>query len=173
MTRVHKIKVGSIGTNCYFLENQNSEVIIVDPGGEPEKIINFIKENNFKPIGILITHKHWDHIDALKEIKQEFNISVGLTSKSGFDVDLEIMETPGHTPDGICIISRQDKFVLTGDTLFKGTFGRTDLPGGNMEEIKKSLKKILELPEDFVAYPGHGSKTTIGEERKNNSFLTL
>lgn len=89
-------------------------------------------------------------------------------------IELEVIHTPGHTPGGICLLLKkpQDKILFTGDTLFLDGVGRTDFPGASQELLIKSIKeKLLKLPDDTVCYPGHGSPTTIGEERANNHFL--
>lgn len=83
----------------------------------------------------------------------------------------QILETPGHTPGGVCYYFEQEKVIFTGDTLFKGSCGRTDLPGGNGRVLADSLKKLAALPDDTAVYAGHGDATTIGEEKCTNFFL--
>lgn len=86
---------------------------------------------------------------------------------------LQVLHTPGHSKGGVCLYSPDDHFVLTGDTLFQGCIGRTDLPGGDYDEIMDSLfKKLLTLPDDTVVYPGHGPASTIGDEKLTNPFIT-
>ncbi|MCJ7713048.1 MBL fold metallo-hydrolase, partial [Candidatus Bathyarchaeota archaeon] len=85
--------------------------------------------------------------------------------------NLEIISTPGHTPGGISLVG--EKVVFTGDTLFSKGIGRMDFPGGSKIDMKKSLKKIIALPEKYIVYPGHGSSSTIGEEKVGNPFLNL
>ncbi len=172
MIRIYKIVVGPLQTNCYLLaaegsERSRRECIIIDPGDEAEKIINLIKENNLKPKQIIITHNHFDHVEALEEVKKYFNIK----TKRGFVVDFEIIKTPGHTEDGICIVFEKEKVIFTGDTLFKNTIGRTDLEGGDYKKIQESLEKLKKYQDDFKVYPGHGQETTIGEEKQNNPYL--
>lgn len=82
-----------------------------------------------------------------------------------------VISTPGHSPGGICLYSKERGILFSGDTLFAGSIGRTDLPGGSQEEMRNSLKKLFKLPDNTVVYPGHGEKTTIGKERKTNLFL--
>lgn len=84
---------------------------------------------------------------------------------------LKVIETPGHTPGGVCYYFPTENLLLSGDTLFAGSIGRTDLPGGNMPTLMDSLKKLTTLPDDTVAIPGHGPRTTIGEEKRSNPFL--
>ncbi|WP_457639756.1 MBL fold metallo-hydrolase [Persephonella sp.] len=85
---------------------------------------------------------------------------------------LEVIETPGHTPGSVCFYDESNSFVITGDTLFKGSIGRTDLPGGDMRRMESSLKKLMELPDDTDVIPGHGETTKIGIEKKTNPYIT-
>ena len=85
---------------------------------------------------------------------------------------LKVIETPGHTPGSVCFYDEKNRFIITGDTLFKGSIGRTDLPGGNPEDMVKSLEKLKQLPDDIKVYPGHGESTTIGTEKKINPYIT-
>ncbi|MBU1091535.1 MBL fold metallo-hydrolase [Patescibacteria group bacterium] len=168
-----KIPVGSYQANCYLVANEMTlETIIIDPGDEAGKIIDVIEKNNLKPKQIILTHTHFDHTGAVEEIKNRFNIDVLAPSYQGRSfVDLRIIGTPGHTKDSVCIVCPQEKVIFTGDTLFKNSIGRTDLEGGDYNKIQKSLQKIMQYPDDFKVYPGHGPNTTIGEERRNNPFL--
>ena len=84
---------------------------------------------------------------------------------------LEILETPGHTPGGVCYYFPKDKLLLSGDTLFAGSVGRTDLPGGDMATLTDSLQKLTALPDDTLVIPGHGAHTTIAAEKRGNPFL--
>jgi glyoxylase-like metal-dependent hydrolase (beta-lactamase superfamily II) len=88
------------------------------------------------------------------------------------NVKLDVLHTPGHTPGGICLYSKDDGIVFVGDTLFADSVGRTDMPGGNGTQLIKSIKqKLCTLPDETIVYPGHGPQTTIGQEKKNNPFL--
>ena len=84
---------------------------------------------------------------------------------------LRVIETPGHTPGGVCYFLPDDRLLLSGDTLFAGSVGRTDLPGGDMPTLMASLAKLVALPEDTTVVPGHGPETTIAAERRSNPFL--
>jgi len=86
-------------------------------------------------------------------------------------VGVTVIETPGHTPGGVCYYFPEDKLLLSGDTLFAGSIGRTDLPGGNMATLTESLKKLTSLPDDTTVIPGHGPYSTIGAEKRINPFL--
>ncbi|MDD5032503.1 MAG: MBL fold metallo-hydrolase [Candidatus Pacebacteria bacterium] len=172
---IKKIIVSSYGTNCYFLTaEKTNETIIIDPGDEAEKIFDFIEKNSLIPKAIILTHRHIDHIGALEETKKKYKIGA-LDLKEGDKVkigneEIEVIETPGHTPDSVCFVG--DRFIVTGDTLFNGSIGRTDFKGGNFDEMKKSLLRLTEYPDDFKIYPGHGLESTIGEEKKNNPFIS-
>ena len=88
-------------------------------------------------------------------------------------IQLRVIHTPGHTPGGICLYSEKDDIIFVGDTLFAGSIGRTDFPNGNMQQLIKGIKlKLFTLPEDTIAYPGHGPETTIGREKADNPFLS-
>ena len=83
----------------------------------------------------------------------------------------EVLHTPGHTPGGVCFLFPDHNVLISGDTLFRGSVGRTDLPGGNMDVLMNSLKRLADLPEELRVFPGHGPPTTIGEERQLNPFM--
>jgi len=86
-------------------------------------------------------------------------------------INLKVMHTPGHSPGSISLVGKKE--VFTGDTLFAGSIGRTDIPRGSVLDIKESLRKLACLPDDFKVYPGHGPTTTIGEEKRSNPFLLV
>ncbi len=110
-------------------------------------------------------------IDAYPCPKPDFDLKEGDIIEVG-NSKLKVIETPGHTPGGVCFFDEKNKILIAGDTLFRGSVGRTDLPGGNANELMDSLKKLMELPEDTVVYCGHGPKTTIGDEKKTNPYIT-
>ncbi len=178
---IEKIKVGELSTNCYFIYSEN-ELIVIDPGGETELISEKIKELNKKNKYIILTHYHPDHTASTHELKNKSDFQVLIHEKdasflnfSGIGADrlikdkekieingnfLEVIHTPGHTEGSICLLS--EKFILTGDTLFKNGIGRTDLPGGSEYKIKESLRKIKEsLKSGMIVYPGHGESFII------------
>ena len=189
-----------ITTNVYIVVSKN-EAIVIDPGGEPDKIIDKLNELNTNLKYIVLTHCHSDHIAAvtdlqkvkggevliseedgkavnnpirnlapfmgskLEKIKVDRFLSEGDKIKLGND-EFEIIETPGHTKGGICIYSEKQKVLFSGDTIFKGTYGRTDLPSSSYQDMKNSIKKLMKLPDDINIYPGHGILTNMKDERK-------
>jgi len=206
MLKVETIPVGYIGTNCHIVYcDETAEAFVVDPGGDPQLIIKKIESLAIKPIAILITHGHLDHIGANDVIAKKYSVPVYiheadaamLTSAeknlsamlgAGFvckgadkfigDNDelalgrhkFKVIHTPGHTPGGVCFFA--DRVLLSGDTLFKQSVGRTDFPGGSAKILTDSIKnKLFCLPEETVVYPGHEGKTTIGYEKKHNPFI--
>lgn len=167
------IAVGQLQCNCYIL-SKNNEVLIIDPGAESNKIINMIGDK--KVIGVLITHYHFDHIGALEEIKNKYNVNVYDYSNLKEDNDIgsfnfKMIETKGHTDDSVTYYFYQDNIMFTGDFLFKETIGRTDLETGNMNKMIESLNKIKNYPDDTLIYPGHGDMTNLGYEKQNNIWL--
>lgn len=171
-------------------DDATKEAAVVDSSFNASEIMHVIKSNNFKLKYIINTHGHSDHVAGNQELhsmfggkivahrlaRVNFNVVVddGDVLKLGC-VSLKVIYTPGHTPDGICLIV-DGKKLLTGDTLFVGECGRTDLSGGNSKSMYDSLfNKLLKLDDDVEVYPGHdyGAKpySTIGEERRLNYTL--
>ena len=186
---IHTLKVGPIATNCYLIEDEISkECLIVDPGDEAEAIIKSIEANHLKPTAIVITHGHWDHAGANKRLKEKYGLPIMMNEDDLFGLKItdspapdqslkendevkaggltfKVLQTPGHSPGGISLYSKEEQVIFTGDTLFKETYGRVDLPGSSPEAMVFSLKKLLALPHATKVYPGHGRPTTIGGEQ--------
>lgn len=173
---IKRIVVGRLETNCYLLgDDRTKEAVIVDPGGEGGKIFDAIKENNLKPKFILLTHSHPDHTGAVKFLEKTFDIECRKVEDGDEltvgDLKINVIAAPGHKKDSVCFIAGDN--IFSGDTLFAGGIGRTDLPGGDYGQIQKSLENIMKFPANFKVFPGHGPETTIREERENNPFLTF
>ncbi|MEM2104718.1 MAG: MBL fold metallo-hydrolase, partial [Candidatus Bathyarchaeia archaeon] len=174
----------------YILADETTkEAAVVDPNFNVDEIVQTLKKQNFKLEIIINTHWHRDHTAGNQELQKMFNAKIaahklskinkhialddGDTLKVG-RIKIKVIHTPGHTPDSICLLVNSK--LLTGDTLFVGECGRTDLPGGNPKEMYDSLfNKLLKLDDNIEVYPGHDygarSYSTIGEERKTNYTL--
>lgn len=202
---VQRIPAGVYAANCYLLvDEETKECAVIDPGGDAEDIIKYIKEADVIVKHILLTHGHADHTGAVGKLKEEFNVSAHIHKKDGDyisigefifgplkykgnnvlltkdiyegsvfrigNIEIRCIETPGHTPGGVCFIAEDQ--IFTGDTLFLCSIGRTDLRGGNFDILMESIRnKLLILDDDMIVYPGHGPKTSIKYERENNPFI--
>ncbi|WP_130859829.1 MBL fold metallo-hydrolase [Gracilibacillus phocaeensis] len=200
------LSLGPMGTNCYIIA-KGVEAIIVDPSGEANKIAEKLTELRVQPLAILLTHAHFDHIGALDEIREQYNIPVYLskqeqgwlsdperngallfglgditakeadffftdTELSFGSITLSLRKTPGHSPGSVSFIFTEAESVIDGDSLFNSGIGRTDLFGGDYEQLEKSIKEELySLPSHYTVYPGHGPKTTIQNEQASNPFV--
>lgn len=168
--KVKIVEVGYLRTNCYILEKDN-KCLIIDPGYEADLIISNIKCDL---IGVLITHHHSDHISALpnilkyKDVKvYDFNnLKEGKISIGPFN--FEVIYTPGHTNDSMSYYFYEDDIMFTGDFLFHGDTGRTDLDGGSNSDMIRSIEKIKKYKDNIIIYPGHEESTTLGNEKKHN-----
>ncbi len=169
---IKTIVVGPLGTNCYILI-QEGQCLIIDPGEESQKIKAAVDGNQV--VGIVITHYHFDHIGALESLKSFYQVPVfdHHNLKEGSNTIehfiFEMIETPGHKEDSISLLFSNHMFV--GDFIFQNSIGRTDLEGGDFSEMNKSIEKIKTYSDDIIIYPGHGPKTTLGEEKRNNMFF--
>ena len=165
------------------LENLNLRYIIATHGHlDHVGQVGFLKER-YPGVPFLISEKDLYLIN--NDIFPGFAQMIGAYScpepdkaiKEGDRIDfgrfsLSVMETPGHTPGSVCLYDEKNSFVITGDTLFKGSIGRVVLPGGDLAQMENSLKKLMELPDDTDVVPGHGETTKIGIERKTNPYIT-
>ena len=192
------IAVGSYEVNCSILSKEG-KAYIVDPGQEGERIIGLLAKKGLEPAAILLTHAHFDHITGIAALQKAFpelpvyvhsadrkmfghpfnqmpseyaSIGTPANLREADDISLELPELKVlHTPGGICYYLSEDKLLLSGDTLFARSIGRTDFPGGSMPEMLASLKKLMELPRDTIVIPGHGMFTTIGDEQDGNPYV--
>ena len=173
MLKVLSVVTGILNENCYIAHN-DKEALIIDPGFDYDKIVDVIEKNKLKVVGILITHHHFDHVGALKEIQSKYKEAKfidynneGHIKISNFEFD--IIKTPGHTLDSVTFYFEKDNIMFTGDFVFKETIGNYN---SNNEEIMiKSLIEFKKYNPDIIIYPGHGDESTIGYELKHNPYL--
>ena len=173
--KIENIKVGYLETNVYIL-SKNGHSLIIDPGDEADVII---KKVDGIVDGIVVTHHHFDHIGALEEVKNYYktkvydinNLKEGNTSIGEFK--FKVIYTPGHTDDLISLYFNDINSLFCGDFIFKDGIGRFDFPESNFKDMQKSISKILTIPKNTHIYPGHGDKTTLGDEYMNlKHYLT-
>ncbi len=193
------------------LWDESGEGVIVDPGcnsdDEKNALCSFIDMKGIRPVKILLTHGHFDHVLGLTDCARKYNIPVYMhpadkeilkiddffTRTYGFrmpvidiettdiadgdiitfgNTELEVIHTPGHTPGGVCYYDKADKLLLSGDTLFAGSIGRTDHPGGDYDMLMESINtRLMDMDGDVTVIPGHGPHTSIADERTGNPFL--
>ena len=187
--------LGAYQTNCYILWGEGSrECVVIDPGYEPEKVLTQVEKHGKTIQAILLTHGHFDHVGAVRTLAAETDCQVYLHEKdlsmppqftagplyythlykeadvlSLAGLSIRVLHTPGHTPGSVCL--RIDDKLFSGDTLFEGSCGRTDLPGGSWPEILKSLKRLSAVSEDLRVFPGHGGDTTLRWEKLYNPYM--
>ncbi len=174
MMNVKKVEVGFLKENCYILTIGN-KCLIIDPGDDADKIKNEIMSHEV--LGILITHEHFDHVGALKELLKEYDVDVikYSNSKKEYNIgpfEFDVIYTPGHSNDSVCYYFKNEKSMFVGDFIFKNNIGRCDLAGGNIDLMYKSLNKIKEYP-DVIIYPGHGEITSLNIEKENNPYFKI
>lgn len=187
---LRKIVVGLYQANCYVLGNKKTmEGLVIDPGGDVFRIIKTVRDEGLRIRHILITHGHIDHVGGAAELKRITGAPVcihGLDIPGlGFQPDrklgdgselqlgaytLRVIHTPGHSPGGVCYLA--PGAIFTGDTLFAGSIGRTDFPGGDHQGLIAGVRsKIFTLDRNLRVYPGHGPATTIAREIRTNPFF--
>jgi len=208
--KIINLVVGPVATNCWIYAYGDNKAAVIDPGDEAQQIIGALRKSSLTPEYILLTHGHFDHICAVRQLVDAYDgkikiaihaldseylgpASRGIHQKSvesamgiaslldtlwkespcadillneGSEIGpFTVLHVPGHSPGSCAFWDREAKILFSGDTLFAGTYGRTDLPGGNEKQLFKSLKRLSELDADIAVYPGHDSATTIGRER--------
>ncbi len=195
---IKTIPVGYLETNCYVVTDEKTRgCAVIDPGDEVNSIMRYIEENDLTCGAILITHGHSDHVSAAAALQEETGASIFINEKDTGDktkgpgwtppahtvfykegdsvkvgeLTFSVIETPGHTPGCVCLMCADSRF--TGDTLFRDSCGRTDLPGGSGREMLVSLKRIASLPGDYDIYPGHAGSSTLSRERRFNRYLDM
>ena len=209
--RIAKFTVNPFQENSSVLYDETGECAIVDPGfsnaEERDALVKFIESKKLKPVLVLNTHCHIDHILGNRFVADKYKLGLHIhradepvlksgntvASMYGIDYDtspepsaylnegenikfgnteLEVFHLPGHAPGHVIFVHRPTKVIIGGDVIFDGSIGRTDLPGGNHDELLNSIRtKLFTLPDDFVVYPGHGPETTVGKEKATNPFF--
>jgi glyoxylase-like metal-dependent hydrolase (beta-lactamase superfamily II) len=197
--KVKVLPVGPIGTNCYILEDEETKLAaVIDPGDEADVIFQTLTPDHVQVKYILLTHGHYDHTTGVPELKRlcpEAEIYIHKADAQGagsrmfplagqvedlnfYDegdvlslgsLSIQVMHTPGHSKGSVVLVVGDVLFC--GDTLFAGSCGRTDLPGGSYEEILASLKRLGELEGDYHVCPGHDMTSTLNRERQGNPYL--
>ena len=195
---IKTLPVGHLDTNCYVVTNEDTlKCVVIDPGAEANTIMDYIESNHMKCEAIMLTHGHFDHTDACAAMEAETGATVYMCKRDDvrfngmesylpyalpengiyFDegdvievcgMKFDIIASPGHTPGSVTI--RCGDALFTGDTLFRGSCGRVDLPGGSLEDELASLKKLCLLEGDYEVYPGHMDSSTLERERNFNYY---
>ena len=195
MLHVYCLPLGDYQTNCYIVHQEDSHAcFVVDPGYEADAILDFCAGKKLKIDAILLTHGHFDHVGAVRELAAETECAVYLheaeltmppmmtagklhythtydegTVLNPAGIPVEVLHTPGHTPGSVCLKSGDHLF--SGDTLFAMSCGRTDLPGGSWKTIQNSLGRLASLEGSYWVHPGHGESTTLAQEKKYNPYM--
>jgi hydroxyacylglutathione hydrolase len=212
MVQVEKFVFNPLQVNTFILSDESKECIIIDAAcyseSEKEALCDYISDNQLKPLLLLTTHGHADHILGNSFVTGKYHIPCGacaldtflfevsveqgamfgleverprlpdleLTERSKIkfgNSELTVLHVPGHSPGSLAFLLPGEKKVFVGDALFYGSIGRTDLPGGNYDNLIKSITtRLLTLDDETMVYPGHGPATSIGSERRSNPFLS-
>lgn len=209
--QVHKFVFNAFQENTYVVSDSSKNCVIIDPGcydsHERRELFDFISRHELKPLALLNTHGHIDHVMGNAAVVDRYQVPyylheldlptmravAGYSHLYGFegyvpspepthlledgqelvfgDIRLRVIFGPGHAPGHVAFYSEEDKFVINGDILFRGSFGRTDLPGGDFNTLRHTIVHVMfKLPEDTVVYSGHGPETTIGFEKAHNAI---
>ena len=195
MIHIETLPLGAYQTNCYIAWGENADnCIVIDPGYEPSRVLAEAEKCGKNIAAILLTHGHFDHVGAVKDIAADTDCLVyihenDLSLPSNFTagplyytnlygegdvlklagLTFRVLHTPGHTPGSVCLLTEDTLF--SGDTLFQDSIGRTDFPGGSFAQMQKSLQRLKELPGNLRVLPGHGGETTLDGERKYNPYM--
>ena len=195
MLKTDVLTLGDYQTNCYILREAGEKTCcVVDPGYEPETILGFLEEKGLTLGAILLTHGHFDHVGAVRLLAAETGCRVYLCKEdlalppmltdgalyytdsyqdgdtlSLWGLTIRVLQTPGHTPGSVCLLVEDSMFA--GDTLFAGSCGRTDLPGGDWSSMKKSLARLASLESNYWVLPGHGESTSLAGEKRYNPYM--
>jgi glyoxylase-like metal-dependent hydrolase (beta-lactamase superfamily II) len=213
MIKIEYFTFNPLAENTYVLSNEKGDAVIIDPGcyftEEERTLENYITNQGLKPMQLLNTHCHLDHVCGNNWVYKNYGLELyihqdektvlefapaagnmyglSFTNYNGplhyihegdeiflGDDRLKILLTPGHSPGSICFYCASQNFIIDGDVLFYESIGRYDFPGGNEQQLYKSIKeKLYSLPDETIVYPGHGNSTSIGHEKRNNPFVQI
>ncbi len=216
MLQIKTFTFNDFQENTYLLYDESKECIIIDPGcyhaSERDALTDFITDKKLKPVRLLNTHCHLDHVFGNAFVAEKYNLGLEIHAKDlpmlqayasvcarwgvlldtisgkqpvpsrfmedgetitfGKNASLEVVFVPGHSPGSVAFFCKEQNFAIAGDVLFYGSIGRTDLPGGNHATLIESIKtRIFPLGDAVTVYSGHGMKTSVGFEKRNNPFL--
>ena len=186
---IKQLEIGYMDNFCYIVGCEKTrKALVIDPGADVEKIVSVAKEENLNIVTIVNTHAHGDHTAGNSRLKSltGAKIVIHALDAAGYpeadvmledeqnlqmgEINFDVIHTPGHTPGGICLYA--DGNLFTGDTLFVGDSGRTDLPGGDRPTLGKSIRRLMKLPDNTIIWPGHNygptPSSTVHWEKRNN-----
>ena len=199
--KIDTLPAGPLMTNCYLLCDEEAKVCaLIDPGGDADRLERMVADSGCELTAILLTHGHFDHCGAVRELVEKHpDVPVYIHRYDTVDPDsrsylqfprldersqryyaegdtiavggipLTVWETPGHSRGSVCLLG--DGFIFSGDTLFRGSCGRTDFPGGSFDDILQSLARLGRLEGNRRVYPGHERATDLDSERRFNPYL--
>ena len=191
--QIFTLPLGAYQTNTYIVAN-GDRCAVIDPGFEPETVYGFLQAKGLTADAIFLTHGHFDHVGGVGKLTQllscpvyihEAELSMPQTITAGplhythtygegdrvtaAGISFRVLHTPGHTPGSVCLVAEDAMF--SGDTLFYGSCGRTDLPGGDWATIRRSLNRLAQMDFAGTVYPGHGESTTLAQEKQYNPYM--
>lgn len=195
MPNIRSLVLGDYQVNCYILWAEGSKTCcVIDPGYEAGVILDTLTDLGLSLEAILLTHGHFDHVGAVRDLAaatdcrvflcpQDLSMPPVFTAGPLYHTDLygegdklhlagldiTVLHTPGHTPGSVCL--RVEDVLFSGDTLFSGSCGRTDLPGGSMKQMRQSLARLRAIEENLWVLPGHGEATSLSTEKRHNPYM--
>ena len=193
--QITMFQLGQLGANCYIVaDEQAKSCAVVDPGGQGAELAQWLRQQGLTPRFVLLTHGHFDHVGGVKQLVEAFpglpvylhpndtkltpDLCQGLWWSDFYEegdelqmdsITFRVLHTPGHTPGSVCL--QAGDVLLTGDTLFAGSCGRTDFPGGSWDQLMESFARLAKLPGDYSVLSGHSGGTKLETERRSNPYM--